>query len=161
MCSETLPAYIIDCQILDLQGPYTYSGSLCLYWLVTYYIMLSVCLGLVSVWKLKWLYSQLLLVLKMKVCSVITLRIKCGYCRPSYEWTFYVQISEITDEICWFWNFGPQWECVELAVLTVNKRSSRWWRRETHAQSLLTLAWGYYMYALVFIQYCITVLVTF
>jgi hypothetical protein len=37
----------------------------------------------------------------------------CEYCRPSYERISYVRISEIRDEICWFRNFGRQWEYVK------------------------------------------------
>ena len=36
------------------------------------------------------------------------------YCRPSYVW-----ILEITDKICWFWNFVQQWELMKyITVLT-------------------------------------------
>jgi hypothetical protein len=35
------------------------------------------------------------------------------YCRASYEQTYYVLISEIRHEICWFRNFRPQWEYVK------------------------------------------------
>jgi hypothetical protein len=45
---------------------------------------------------------------------------KVYYCRPSNLRTSYVRISEITEEICWFRNFRPQWEYVKLAVLNVN-----------------------------------------
>jgi hypothetical protein len=44
----------------------------------------------------------------------------CVYCRPSYERSCYVQMSEITNEIGWVRNCGQQWEYVKLAVLTVN-----------------------------------------
>ena len=42
------------------------------------------------------------------------------YCRPSYQWSSYVQISEIMGKICWFRKFGLQWEYQKLGQLSTS-----------------------------------------
>jgi hypothetical protein len=57
--------------------------------------------------------------------ALFTLHVRLSkYCRPSYEQSSYIWISKVTDEICWLYNFDPQWEYIKFVVLTVNYPSS-------------------------------------
>ena len=64
------------------------------------------------------------------------------YCRPSYEQISRVQISEITDEICWFWNFGPQLECVKLPIWLSISAVATSWQTQMCTQFFCHLRWG-------------------
>jgi len=79
--------------------------------------------------------------------------------KHSYERTFYWRISEITDEMFLFRNFGPQWKEVKFARVPVQSFPVNF--------NLLTfptffIMFVHFMYELtLFLQLCMTILTTF
>ena len=77
---------------------------------------------------------------------------------PTNEQTSYVRISEISDKICWFKNFGPQCEYVKYERISTQARVLTYPLCTCTTTSIILL---YYAYGLLLFQHYITIWATF